>query len=172
MGKLLRFPRRRAKRDAGTKPLFPGLIPGATDARPAYFASDASAAPIGTRAATDEDLLRKLKRRRRASVAALGAVCLAGSLAAVFGERGLLDNRRQRAELAKQILEVEAHQKVVQGIKRDVERLQTDPRAIERIAREDLGYAENGEILVLLPDDLDSTSRSAIVPTVSPVPTP
>ena len=167
MGKLLRFPRR-GKKDLKTRPLFPGLIPG-TDARPAGFASDASAALIGARAA-DEELLRKLKRRRTSVAALVAAVFTAGLLLALFGDRGYFDVRRQRALLKAQTAAVEAHQEYVQGLKRSVDRLKEDPRAIERIAREDLGYAEKNEIVLVVPDRLDDTSRSAIVPVVSPAP--
>jgi len=167
VGKLLRFPRR-GKKDLKTRPLFPGLIPG-TDARPAGFASDASAALIGARAA-DEELLRKLKRRRTIVAALVAAVFTAGLLLALFGDRGYFDVRRQRALLKAQTAAVEAHQEYVQGLKRSVDRLKEDPRAIERIAREDLGYAEKNEIVLVVPDRLDDTSRSAIVPVVSPAP--
>jgi len=167
VGKLLRFPRR-GKKDLKTRPLFPGLIPG-TDARPAGFASDASAALIGARAA-DEELLRKLKRRRTSVAALVAAVFTAGLLLALFGDRGYFDVRRQRALLKAQTAAVEAHQEYVQGLKRSVDRLKEDPRAIERIAREDLGYAEKNEIVLVVPDRLDDTSRSAIVPVVSPAP--
>ena len=169
VGKLLRFPRRGKKKDLKTRPLFPGLF--GTDARPAYFASDASAAAIGARAADDE-LLRKLKLRKRASVLGLSAVFVAGSLAFVFGDRGLLDNLRKRKELAEQSALVEAHQQAVQNLRAEVEILQKDPHGIERIAREDLGFAEKGEMVLLLPDELDATTRSAIVPVASSVPTP
>ena len=169
MGKLLRFPRR-GKKDLKTRPLFPGLF--GTDARPAYFASDASAAAVGARAA-DEELVRKIKFRKRASVVVLSAVFIAGSLAFVFADRGLLDNRRRRELLAEQTKAVEAHQQVVTDIKRDVERLKTDPHASERIAREELGYAEKGEVVLLLPSgELDAKTRSAIVPSASSAPTP
>jgi cell division protein FtsB len=169
VGKLLRFPRR-GKKDLKTRPLFPGLV--GTDARPAYFASDASAAAVGARAA-DEELLRKLRFRKRASVVVLTAVFVAGSLTFVFADRGLLDNRRQRRLLAERTAAVEAHQLYVTGLKRDTERLKTDPHASERIAREELGYSEKGEILLLLPpEELDATTRSAIVPVASSTPAP
>jgi cell division protein FtsB len=169
VAKILRFPRRGKGKDLGAKPLFPGLIPGATDARPAYFASDASAAP-GARGAPEPELERKLKRRRMSAVAVFGAIFVTGSLLALFGERGLLDVREKRALLAVKAAEVEELQVRVTGLKRDVERLQNDPAASERIAREDLGYAAEDELLLLLPDRLDATSGSGIVPTVSPAP--
>ena len=175
MGKILRFPRRGKKgKDAGAKPLFPGLIPGSTDARPAYFASDASATP-GGRGTPEGEHERKLKRRRHGALAAFGAIFVAGTLAAVFAERGILDVRRARKQLAEQTAEVEAHQARVTALKREVEQLQGDPAAIERIAREDLGYAAEGELVLLLPDDsdaLDATRRSDIVPPASSTPAP
>jgi cell division protein FtsB len=166
VGKLLRFPRRGKGKDAGAKPLFPGLVPGGTDARPAYFASDASAAP-GAKGTPEPALERKLKRRRRGAIAVFAAIFIAGSLAALFAERGLFDVRRKRAELAEKKAEVEELQARVNLLRAEVERLQSDPAASERIAREDLGYAADGEILILLPDDLDATERSAIVPPAS-----
>ena len=173
MGKLLRFPRRGKKgKDAGAKPLFPGLIPGSTDARPAYFASDASATP-GGRGTPEGEHERKVKRRRNGALAAFGAIFIVGSLAALFAERGYFDVRRARAQLAAQTAEVGRHQARVTALKREVEELQNDPKAIERIARQDLGYAAEGEIVLVLPkdrDELDATRRSDIVPPVSPAP--
>ena len=174
MGKLLRFPRRGKKKDAGARPLFPGLIPGSTDARPAYFASDASATP-GGRGTPEGEHQRKLKRRRQGALAAFGAIFIVGTLAALFAERGYFDVRRARAQLAAQTAEVERHQARVTALKREVEQLQNDPKAIERIAREDLGYTAEGELVLVLPgdpDDLDATRRSDIVPPASSTPAP
>jgi cell division protein FtsB len=169
VGKLLRFPRRGKGKDLGAKPLFPGLTPGATDARPAYFASDASVAP-GAKGAPEPEVERKLRRRRRGAVLGFVAVFGAGSLVTVFGDRGWLDVKRQRARLAEQTAAVEELQTRVTALNREVKSLQNDPTAIERIAREDLGYAAEGELLLLLPVELDATERSAIVPAASSAP--
>ena len=181
MAKILRFPRRGRRKDSGGKPLFPGLFIGGTDARPANFASDAIASPEHARSITaeapDAERLRKLRRRRRAISFGLAAMFLLGCFAALFGERGYFDVRRQRSLYVSRKAEVADHQARFQELKREVDSLKSDPHAIERIAREQLGYAEKGEVVLLLPGEaetndtrLDEPSRSAIVPPESQTP--
>jgi len=46
-----------------------------------------------------------------------------------------------------------AHLKRVQELKREVGRLKDDPSAVERVAREELGYVAKGELVLVLPAD-------------------
>jgi len=80
-------------------------------------------------------------------------VLLAGGVAlAVFGEGGWLDSRASRQELAARQAELEEQYARVMALRREVERLKTDPAAIERIAREQLGFIRPGEIVFLVPE--------------------
>ena len=170
MAKIIRFPRRRRPEDRKARPLFPGL--GGGDARPAQFASDAVPHPDRPRGSeeAEADHARRLKRRRTSALAGLALVFVLGTLAAIFGERGYLDNRRQRADYKVRKVDVETHQARYNALRREVETLQRDPHAIERIAREDLEYADKGEVVLLLPGPLDEDGRSAIVPSATETP--
>jgi cell division protein FtsB len=189
MGQLIRFPRRkRTRKDAGERPLFPiepGVpldersLPPGTDARPARFASDASPAEDVPRAGIEPDpeIERRHRRRRATGIFVLVIVFCAGIASALFGDRGYLDVRRQRRAYADMQAQVQDHFARVQALKREVERLRTDPRAVERIAREDLDYAAPGEIVLLLPGAdpldphrLDAKGGSDIVPGVRSTP--
>jgi len=105
----------------------------------------------GVHAAADPEA----ERRRRLRLAAFGLflslVFVGSSLAAVFGESGLLDLRRRHREIEELTKEVERRKAQVAALDAHVKRLQTDPTAIERIAREDLGLVSPGEITFLLP---------------------
>lgn len=92
--------------------------------------------------------LRK-KAANLASVIALIALVV-GSL---FGDRGvlqLLAQREKAADLARQIEEMRAENG---RLARDIVALRSDPRAIERLAREELGLARPGETVFVIRDD-------------------
>ena len=95
------------------------------------------------------------ERRRRLRLAALAfflsLVFVGSSLAAVFGESGFLDLRRRHREIRALEKEVERRKAELSTLEAYVKRLETDPTAIERIAREDLGLVKPGEITFLLP---------------------
>jgi len=153
MGKLIRFPRKGRAKDEAARALFPPFLSASTDARPASFPSDAAANADGTRAgaAPDPEIERKRIRKQRGAVFALVVLFLGGTAAAFFGDRGYLDVRRQRASL-RELSEAHAeHLKRVEALKREVDRLKSDPAAVERVAREELGYVAKGELVLLLP---------------------
>jgi cell division protein FtsB len=181
VGKLIRFRRRRkGGTDGKDRPLFPSAVPGddvlrraGTDARSTTFPSDAvvSEPPPRSEKARHPDVERRRKRRRNGAIAAFAAIFCLGVLAAVFGDRGYLDVRRQRERLREMQAQVDLDEAQVQMLKRKIDALKTDPTTIERIAREELGYAAPGEIVLLLPEEtpttksnLDAKSGSAIVP--------
>jgi cell division protein FtsB len=181
MGTLIRFRRKPKPQDGAARPLFPpfrSLAPG-TDARPANFPSDASPTPDVPRAGrtVDPELERKRRRRHRGTIALLSLVFLGGVAAALFGDRGYLDVARQRTKRLEMKQEFDAHLKRIQALKRDVDRLKSDPFAVERIAREQLGYVARDEVTLLLPGEdpadaslLDAGRGSAIVPAVRSTP--
>jgi cell division protein FtsB len=187
VAKILRF-RREGKGGASQRGLFEPDAPvpspdltlrpdgRASDARPlGPGASDAVAADEFERAGDPSpEATRRRRRRRNAFVAGLVAVFVAGVFTAIFAERGWLDVRAERAELARVEGEFVAQQQRVANLRAEVERLKRDPRAIERIAREKLGYARPGEIVVVTRGaaggGLDASGRSAIVPRASSEP--
>jgi cell division protein FtsB len=179
MGKLIRFTRKGKAKDEAARPLFPPFLTGATDARPASFRSDASPSADSVRPgeAPRPELERKQLRKQRGLVAALVFVFLGGTAAAFFGDHGYLDVRRQRHAYNELKAVHSARLKRVETLRHEIDLLQDDPAAIERIAREDLGFVAKGELVLLLPGDdpagasgLDAKSGSAIVPAVRSTP--
>ena len=156
MGKLIRFRRKGKKEDGKSRPLFPPFRSGAggTDARPKnWLPSDASPLQDPSRAPDADVIERRRKRVRRTVVVALWSIFLGGIAASIFGERGYLDVTRLRARQRAMKQESEEHLKRFQALKRDVDRLRTDPASVERIAREELGYVAPGEVTLLLPGE-------------------
>jgi len=182
MGKLIRFRRKAKPQDEAARPLFPPFrsIVSGTDARPAnWLPSDASPIPDAVRAGgnVDPELERKRRRRHRATIVLLSLIFVGGVAAALFGDRGYLDVARQRAKQREMKQEFDDHLARVQALKKQVDRLRTDATAVERIAREELGYVAPGEITLLLPGEdpaeahrLDAKGGSAIVPAVRSTP--
>ena len=97
-------------------------------------------------------------RRKAATLASIIALIalLVGSL---FGDRGMLQlvAQRERADaLQKQLDEMRAENV---GLAAEITALKSDPRAIERLAREELGLARPGEMVFVLRDDAASRRR-------------
>lgn len=91
----------------------------------------------------------------RKKAAALGSVIalialLVGSL---FGDRGILHlmAQRERAESLKR--EIDELRTENARLAAEIVALKTDPRAIERLAREELGLARPGETVFLIHED-------------------
>ena len=88
-------------------------------------------------------------RRKAATLASIIAL-VALIVGALFGDRGLLHliDQRHRAEaLAREVQELEAENTHLATV---ITALRTDPRAIERLAREELGFARAGETVFLV----------------------
>jgi cell division protein FtsL len=69
----------------------------------------------------------------------------------VFGTHGYLAMRRKRMEIQKVNAELERLNKENAALDRDVKDLKTDPQTIRKIAREELGLAKPGEVIIKLP---------------------
>ena len=113
------------------------------DARPARLDADLRV--------PEPDAERRDRIRHRVIVFVASAIVVVGAVAAMFGERGFLDVRRSRAELQELRRAVKEQFEEVRALKDEVRRLEDDPAAVERIAREELGFAPEGEIQILLP---------------------
>jgi cell division protein FtsB len=91
-------------------------------------------------------------RRKAATLASLCALIalLVGSL---FGDRGILQllAQRERAErLQQEIAELRAENGRLAA---EIESLRRDPRAYEKLAREQLGLARAGEVVFLIREE-------------------
>ena len=72
-------------------------------------------------------------------------------LAALSGERGYRDVRRQRARQSRMQAEVDSLHRENAKLIQEVRAMRNDPYVIEQIAREKLGYARPGEIVFQFP---------------------
>lgn len=75
------------------------------------------------------------------------------------GDRGFLQLRRQRAQLRAaqdEVAKIDAENRKLEA---EVAALKNDPRALEKIARERLGLAKPGEIVVVLPEGWEKRVR-------------
>jgi cell division protein FtsB len=69
----------------------------------------------------------------------------------IFGSHGFLAMRRAKQEVEAERQRIEALEEENKRIGEDVHSLKTDPAAIERIAREEMGLARPGEKVFRLP---------------------
>ena len=104
-------------------------------------------------------------RKRRLLFLLLFALALSLGARTVFGERGLLEGWRLRAEADRLEAEVAALRASMGEEQRAVRELLDGDLAIERIARERLGMARKGEVIYLLPvqapaDAADATDEA------------
>jgi cell division protein FtsB len=75
------------------------------------------------------------------------------------GDRGFLQVRRQRAQLRaaqEEVAKIDAENRKLEA---EVAALKNDPRALEKIAREKLGLAKPGEVVVVLPEGWEKRVR-------------
>ena len=89
--------------------------------------------------------------RRKAATLAAAALALAVAYHVVFGANGLTVYQQKRQEthrLNQQMQELQRENDLLTG---HVNRLQSDPNAIEHQAREELHYTRPGEVIYALP---------------------
>ena len=89
-------------------------------------------------------------RRRIATVAVSVLACLL-FVHVMFGANGMIVYKQKRAEfesLQKKVVEVRQEN---EGYRQEVEALKSDQKAIEKEAREQLGYAKPGEYVYVSP---------------------
>jgi cell division protein FtsB len=67
------------------------------------------------------------------------------------GDRGLLQVRKQRAQVGALQAEVSAIDERNRALEKEVARLTKDPAAVEKIAREDLQLVAPGDVVLVLP---------------------
>jgi cell division protein FtsB len=71
----------------------------------------------------------------------------------VFGTHGFLAMRRTQSEIRKVKADLDQLSKENATLEQEVKDLKTDPRLIEKIARDDLGLARPGEIIIRIPQE-------------------
>ena len=78
----------------------------------------------------------------------------------VFGSHGLLAMRRTQTQVKQLHGEIDRLNQENSELSKQVQALRTDPKAVERIARDELGLARPGEMIFKLPEQ-SQTSQSA-----------
>ena len=90
---------------------------------------------------------------RRAGVYAGGALLVLVLMHTLFGPYGYFSMRRSQQEIEQLRGEIDRLDRENAQISGEIRALQTDPAAIEKVAREDMGLARPGEMIFRLPDD-------------------
>jgi len=89
--------------------------------------------------------------RRKIATAGVLAVAALVAYHAVFGANGMIVYEKKRTELKSVNVDVEKLQQENQQLSDQIKALKSDPKAIEKEAREQLRYARPGEVVYLLP---------------------
>lgn len=82
----------------------------------------------------------------------LGLALLLLAIHDVFGSHGLLAMRRTQSQIQQLRGEIDRLNHENGDLNKQVQALRTDPKAVERIAREEMGLARPGEMIFKLPD--------------------
>ena len=81
----------------------------------------------------------------------LGLLLLALVVHDIFGTHGYLAMRRTEQEIKKVKADIEQLSKQNVQLADEVKDLKSDPRKIEKIARDELGLAKPGEVIIKIP---------------------
>lgn len=95
--------------------------------------------------------------RRKLATAAMSLLVLMLAYHVVFGVNGMMAYQRKRGENQKLQQDILRLQQENERVSRRVRELRTDPKAIEREAREQLKYARSGEVVYVAPEPPSAT---------------
>jgi cell division protein FtsB len=104
----------------------------------------------GRKASTRGGRLVETAFRRKALALAAFLIVSATVLNSVFGERGIFGLRKAREEHEQLLREVEALEAENDRLSAQIHALRSDPLVVERLARETLGMAREGEIVLTI----------------------
>ena len=106
-------------------------------------------------------LARAYRFRRRIATVAVAVLACMLFVHVMFGANGMVVYKQKRAEyeaLQKKVFEVKQEN---DRFKQQVEALKTDQKAVEKEAREQLGYAKPGEYVYVAPAPVGAAARPA-----------
>jgi cell division protein FtsB len=89
--------------------------------------------------------------RRKLATGAIALVTAWMFLHVMFGPNGMVVYQRKRAEYRKLQQDIQGLQKENQRYSEQIKGLKSDPKAIEKAAREELRYARPGEVVYVVP---------------------
>lgn len=106
----------------------------------------------------EEKLKSLLRQYGRGLLGLLVAVMIVHD---VFGTHGFLAMRRTQSEIKKVKADIDQLSKENEALEQEVKDLKSDPRLIEKIARDDLGLARPGETIIRIPQDQQFDQKPA-----------
>jgi cell division protein FtsB len=108
---------------------------------------------VSTSGKAERSRVGEVGLRRKAALLGCVIVVIAFVLGALFGDRGILhlaEKRRRALSIEQEIARLESENRRLAAA---IEALRTDPRAVEAIAREELGLVKPGETVFLIQSD-------------------
>jgi cell division protein FtsB len=105
------------------------------------------------------ELLYKL--RRRLATAAVGVLTVWLFLHVMFSANGMVAYKQKRAEIEVLRKDVDAFQQENDTYTQQIKALKSDPKAIEKEAREQLHYARPGEVIYVSPPPAPAPAKPA-----------
>jgi cell division protein FtsL len=96
--------------------------------------------------------------------ALLGLLLFALVVHDIFGTHGYLAMRRTQQEIKKVNADIQQLNKENVQLEEEVKDLKSDPRKIEKIARDELGLAKPGEVIIKIPQSLQLPQDAASKP--------
>ncbi len=99
--------------------------------------------------------------RRRILNIVLGFAAVVLLVDALVGEKGFVDRMRAKREYQQQLARLSALRQENAAMLDQIIRLDTDPTAIEEIARREMGLIKKGEVLFILRDAKAPAQRAA-----------
>jgi cell division protein FtsB len=115
--------------------------------------ADQAEAWAGRVQATLEPYLTKVyELRRRLATVAVAVLAIWLFVHVTFGANGMVVYRAKKAEYERVQKDIQALQKENQQYSSEVDQLKSDPKRIEKEAREQFHYARPGEVIYVAPD--------------------
>jgi cell division protein FtsB len=96
--------------------------------------------------------------------ALLGLLVLVLVVHDIFGTHGYLAMRRTQSEIKKVEADLDQLNKENLQLEQEVKELKTDPHKIEKIARDELGLARPGEVIIKIPQSQQLPQNSTVRP--------
>jgi cell division protein FtsB len=96
--------------------------------------------------------------------ALLGLLLLLLMVHDIFGTHGYLAMRRTQNQIKKVNADLEQLNKENVQLEQEVRELKTDPHKIEKIARDELGLAKPGEVIIKIPQSQQLPQDSTVKP--------
>jgi cell division protein FtsB len=94
----------------------------------------------------------------------LGLLVLVLVVHDIFGTHGYLAMRRTQKEIEKVQTDLQQLNKENLQLEEEVKELKTDPHKIEKIARDELGLAKPGEVIIKIPQSQRLPQDSTVKP--------